>query len=126
MKNRLFRHLVSFFVFGLLTFIIQNKNFADVASVDFNEIKKLAEKGDSDAQYKLGQMYRKGKGISRDYKQAAYWYTKAAEQGNAHAQFFLGKMYWMGKGIPQDEKQAVKQAVYWWTKAAEQGNAHAQ
>ena len=30
-------------------------------------------------------MYRNGYGVTKDYKKAVEWYTKAAEQGNADA-----------------------------------------
>ncbi len=56
----------------------------------FNEWKPLAELGDAKAQYNLGQMYRKGQGVSQDDKQAVKWYRKAAEQGFAAAQGNLG------------------------------------
>jgi TPR repeat protein len=35
-------------------------------------------------------MYTNGKGVSKDAKQAVYWYKKAAEQGYAGAQYNLG------------------------------------
>ena len=82
----------------------------------------LAKRGDADAQYNLGQMYRKGEGVPQDYKTAAKWYTLAAKQGDASAQGNLGLMYRKGAGVPQDYKTAVK----WYTLAAEQGDATAQ
>ncbi len=82
----------------------------------------LAEQGVAPAQANLGWMYVKGKGVPKNYKQAAYWWTKAAEQGLAMAQYNLGQMYRRGKGVPRD----YKQAVYWYTKVAEQGDARAQ
>ena len=38
-----------------------------------------AEQGHAKAQYNLGLMYDKGKGVVQDHKEAAKWYTKAAE-----------------------------------------------
>jgi tetratricopeptide (TPR) repeat protein len=69
------------------------------------------------AQYNLGNMYYKGKGVQQDYKQAAAWYEKAAEQGDADAQRELGYMYHHGEGVQHD----FKQALVWHRKAAEQG-----
>ena len=66
-------------------------------------------------------MYRNGEGVTRDPKQAVYWFTKAAEQGYANAQYNLGVMYANGEGVTRDHKQAV----YWYTKAAEQGYVEA-
>jgi len=53
----------------------------------------LAEQGYAGAQYNLGFMYDKGKGVPENDKTAVKWYTKAAEQGDAAAQTNLGLMY---------------------------------
>ncbi|MBI5436034.1 MAG: sel1 repeat family protein [Nitrosomonadales bacterium] len=66
----------------------------------------LAKKGNAEAQYNLGVMYRTGRGVPQDYKEARKWYRLAAEQGNALAQFNLGWMYAGGKGVPQDYVQS--------------------
>ena len=89
---------------------------------DLDTIRTLAEKGSSEAQFKLGVAYDAGEGVPQDHKQAVLWYTKAAEQGDADAQSILGVAYANGVGVPQD----LKQAVLWFTKAAEQGHANAQ
>ncbi|MFT6908978.1 MAG: TPR repeat protein [Oleiphilaceae bacterium] len=83
---------------------------------------KSAKQGDAPAQFNLGIMYDKGKGVAQDDKQAAIWYRKAAEQGHALAQYNLGIVYANGEGVPQDDKQAVM----WYRRAAEQGLAQAQ
>ncbi|MDG6471886.1 tetratricopeptide repeat protein, partial [Glaesserella parasuis] len=79
----------------------------------FPIFKELAEQGDAVAQFSLGLMYSKGRGVNQDYHQAVKWYQKAAEQGDAEAQFNLGLMYDNGRGINQDYHQAVK----WYQKA---------
>ena len=81
-----------------------------------------AERGEAKAQHYLGAMYAVGKGVPKDYAQAAVWHRKAAEQGLAEAQYALGLMYAEGKGVPQNSTQAVT----WFRKAAEQGDARAQ
>ena len=74
----------------------------------------LAEQGDTDAQFSLGKMYRKGEGAPQDTAEAAKWYRMAAEQGHASAQVVLGTMYNNGgtydggNGVPQDYVQAHK------------------
>ena len=84
---------------------------------------KSAEQGVPEAQYKLGNLYSKGRGgVLTDYKQAVHWWTKAAEQGDAWAQYKLGGMYADGKGVVKESGQAV----YWWEKSAEQGHDWAQ
>ena len=94
----------------------------DAAKKNFEETKELAEKGDAKAQLKLGLMYDIGRGVPKDWREAAKWYLKAAEQGDTKAQKNLGVMYRSGKGVVKDEKEAVK----WYRKAAEQGDAGAQ
>jgi TPR repeat protein len=86
------------------------------------EWKPLAEKGDANAQHKLGRMYRDGKGVSKDYKIAVKWFRLGANQGYAGAELSLGWMYDNGYGVPKDDKTAVK----WYRLAAEQGNAGGQ
>jgi TPR repeat protein len=49
------------------------------------EIQALAEAGDLEAQYKLGNYYRVGDGVSRDDVKATMWYRKAANQGHVYA-----------------------------------------
>ena len=62
----------------------------------------LAEQGDASAQYNLGVMYEKGRGVPQDYKEAVKWYRLSAEQGHAFARSNLGQMYLKGLGVPQD------------------------
>ncbi|MFM7027585.1 MAG: SPOR domain-containing protein [Chakrabartia sp.] len=50
----------------------------------------LAEKGDADAQFNLGQAYRFGRGVPLDLKQAENWYRRAAVQGHIQAEDNLG------------------------------------
>lgn len=62
-----------------------------------------------DAQYYLGMMYYKGRGLPKDSAEAMKWYRKAAEQGHAEAQFNLGSMFANGQGVPKDYTQS-----YFW------------
>jgi TPR repeat protein len=86
------------------------------------QLRALADKGDAEAQFNLGAMYRNGEGVTRDYAAAVAWFRKAADQGLASAQYRLGLMYGMGLGVPPDSAQALA----WYRKAAEQGYAAAQ
>lgn len=42
----------------------------------------MAEKGDTRAQYYLGEMHEQGLGTKQDINEAFKWYAKAAEQGD--------------------------------------------
>ena len=113
------------FAFNVMLFSTQpfvlaqdfNKGLAAYEAGDYDsaleEWNPLAEMGNASAQYKLGYMYKTGKGVPLDYGGAVRWYHLAAIQGNASAQSNLGFMYKTGKGVPQDFLQA-----YMWYKLA--------
>ena len=82
----------------------------------------LADDGNSAAQFGIGNMYDRGRGVSQDYAEARKWYRKAADQGFADAQYNLGVMFAKGRGVPHDDAEAAK----WFRKAADQGEVAAQ
>lgn len=86
------------------------------------ELKPLAERGDPEAQYRVGLMYEFGKGFPGSKSEAVRWIRKAADQNHASAQLELGILYTNGEGVAKDDAQAVS----WFRKAATQGNATAQ
>ena len=85
-------------------------------------LRLAAEKGNADAQYRLGFKYFFFGGVPQNHTEAARWFQLAAEQGNAPAQVMLGFMYDAGRGVPQDYAEAYK----WYTLAADAGDADAQ
>jgi TPR repeat protein len=87
-----------------------------------NIYRSLAEQGNAEAQFSLGWMYKKGKGVIKSLEEAIKWYTKAAEQGYGIAQYNLGIYYIDGEGIPIDYKKALS----WWRKSAKQGYPHSE
>jgi hypothetical protein len=86
------------------------------------EYRPLAERGDAEAQYRIGRMYEFGNGYPQDKAQGIAWLRKSAAQGHADAEQELGVVYATGDGVRQDDAQAVA----WFSKAAEHGNATAQ
>lgn len=85
------------------------------------------EAGVADAQlenwYQTGEKYYFGRGVPKDYAEAAKWFRKAAESGHKFAQTSLGACYEKGgHGFSKDYAQAVK----WYRRAADQGEAYAQ
>lgn len=75
------------------------------------EIKRLtvlAEHGDAEAAYQLGEIYRYVTNFPNDISIAAKWYEKAAEAGYPKAQFVLGVFYMGGMGVPRDYVLAYK------------------
>jgi hypothetical protein len=92
----------------------------------------LAEGGNADAAYLLGEMYgprswgQKGEnryGVEQDNAKAIAWWTKAAEAGNAKARLKLGWYLMHGKDVV-----AVNEAegLSWLVRSAGQGEPQAQ
>ena len=86
------------------------------------EYRPLAERGNAEAQYRIGRMYEFGQGYPQDKAQGIAWIRKAAAQNHADAQQELGVIYATGDGVKQDDVQAVA----WFRKAATQGEPTAQ
>lgn len=87
----------------------------------------LAEKGDAQAQEKIGRLYDRGRGFPRNYVEAERWYRRAAEQGDAPAQSRLAFMYRSGKVGPRNAgPKEFAEALELYRKAAVQGNPLAQ
>jgi hypothetical protein len=78
----------------------------------------LAEKGDADAQFNLGQAYRLGRGVPLNLAAAKTWFERAASSGHLDAQTTLGLLLF------QNGEQA--EGLKWLKKAAEQGEPRAQ
>lgn len=72
------------------------------------EWQPLAEGGSYDAQYNVALLYLDGKGVARNYEEAAKWFARAANQGHVKAQHNLGAMYGIGQGVKRDYVQAYK------------------
>src|SRR5690242_756477 len=78
----------------------------------------LAEKGDADAQFNLGQAYRLGRGVPINLAAAKTWFERAATQGHVDAQTTLGLLLF------QNGEQA--DGIRWLKKAAEHDEPRAQ
>ena len=70
-----------------MTFSITS--YADISSGVFRFQSKLAEQGNSEAQYKVGEMYEMGKGAAQDQDKAQIWFEKSAKQGYKKAEYKL-------------------------------------
>jgi TPR repeat protein len=73
----------------------------------------LAEQGVAGAQFYLGLMHEKGRGVRQDHSVALMWFRKAATQGYAGPQNNLGLLYERGRGVRKD----VVRALMWYTLA---------
>ncbi|MGP8269219.1 MAG: tetratricopeptide repeat protein [Terracidiphilus sp.] len=82
-----------------------------------------ANAGDATSQILVGDSYKTGKVVERDYTQAAAWYRKAAVKGRTDALIRLAVLYRDGaEGFPRD----MDQSAAWYRKAAELGDVDAQ
>jgi cell division septation protein DedD len=77
----------------------------------------LAEKGDADAEFNLGQAYRLGRGVPINLAAAKTWFERAAGQGHIDAQTTLGLLLFQSGDQPE--------ALKWLKKAADQGEPRA-
>lgn len=57
-------------------------------------MKKAAEQGHADAQYKLGNMYRNGYGVRQSDETALKWYRKAAARNHGWALWDIATVYY--------------------------------
>jgi len=96
---------------------VRQRNFEKAAAL----LKRLANEGNAEAQYRLGALYRTGRGVKADHAKAAHWFEKAALQGHKDAQYNIGVMYARGWGVKADRARARE----WLEKASGQGHHRA-
>jgi uncharacterized protein len=77
----------------------------------------LAQRGDADAEFNLGQAYRLGRGVPLSLPMAKSWFEKAADAGHLDAETTLGLLLF------QNGEQA--EGLKWLHRAAEQGEPRA-
>ena len=89
---------------------------------EFEDMRRVAETGDVEAQLELARMLQLGSGTPQSTAQSMAWLRKSAEGGYAPAQAAMGLAYAVGGKVPVDRVQGE----YWLRKGAAQGNAEAQ
>jgi cell division septation protein DedD len=82
------------------------------------EWRPLADRGDADAQFNLGQAYRLGRGVPTNLPLALEWFEKAARQGHGQAEANLG--------LSLFQNNQRERAMPWLRRAAERGDPRAQ
>lgn len=80
-----------------------------------------ARRGNHEAQYRIGLMYRDGTGLKPDATEAAYWFRKAGSNGHTQAQYEIAVCFDKGAGVLQDSRVAAE----WYWRAAERGHPEA-
>lgn len=73
---------------------------------NFDELLKVAEQGDAQAQYLLGQYFDEGIIVDKNLHDAFYWYQKSAQQNNIKAELAVAKCFKNGTGVEESEFEA--------------------
>ena len=82
-------------------------------------LQKAAARNNYIAMHELGQMYRYGMAVDRDFQRAAELFRKAAEGGGIDASMYaLGKMYKKGMGVKTNDEEAFR----WFQRAVAKNN----
>lgn len=82
------------------------------------ELRPLAEGGDERALVVLGNMYRDGWGVTRDFAEAMRLYKRAAAKNNTTAMVVIGAMYISALGVDNN----LGTALAWEERAARLGD----
>ena len=87
-----------------------------------NDLRRMAEGGEAEAQWRLGRLYLDGVVVRRDTREAANWFGLAARSGHAlaldflrrtadggeaEAQWRLGRLYLDGVVVKRDTREAA-------------------
>ena len=83
-------------------------------------IRELAEQGNAQAQFYLGNCYAQGIGVEEDWEEAVQWFTAAEKQGHAGAANNLAYAF-DDEGLGTERNQDYARELY--QKAAENGSA---
>jgi ankyrin repeat protein len=82
---------------------------------------EMAQRGDTEAMYRLANLYRAGVGIPQDLKESARLYEQAATAGHVPSEYMVGQCYERGIGVAAD----IVKAGEWYTRAARSGDTRA-
>jgi len=92
--------------------------YSEIPCPDYDKgiywLKKVASKGDVEAQMRLGYVYKMSSDVD-SLEKAIFWYKKAAKLNNTTAMVNLGKLY---EGYDYDK------AIYWYKKGMALGDAY--
>lgn len=92
MKNIHFLRCASVVLLVFFALFSVSSGAEDLSKIDLDELISRVEKGEPDAQFKLGLMYYNGQHVKQDNEQAVYWFNKAAEKGHQEAKDMLSRI----------------------------------
>lgn len=74
---------------------------------DIEQLQVLIEESNSDAMVELAKRYYTGKGVTKDYEKAMYYFEKSLDERHDDAYFYLGEIYQNGGyGVEKDIKKS--------------------
>lgn len=87
---RIFKFLILALSISLPNLVLAEEViFSNVSAGIFRFQIKLAEQGNPEAQYIVGEMYEKGSGVAKNKIQALHWFEKSAAQGHKKSGYKL-------------------------------------
>lgn len=89
----------------------------EIGAEEIPQLRKAAQAGDTEAQYKLGMCFFEGSGVKADRARAVQCFRIAAKADHPKAQFQLGNCFANGWGVAKDKTIAAE----WYKKAEKQG-----
>ena len=89
----------------------------DITPETFQMFLAEAERGNSSAQFSLGQFYANGEGVEANLDKALEWYEKSAEQDYVPAYYPCAMVHFSGQATGCSRERGV----HWLTKASDAG-----
>jgi hypothetical protein len=115
--------LIATMVAGVL---ISASSASDAPKVDpsttIDQLKVMAESGNTDAMLELGNRLVEGRGLDKNPEEALKWFQKVADAGNGQGWYGVGFLYSDGRLGEAD----IAKAITYFRKGAELGNADCQ
>ena len=78
-----------------------------MSPADIKSVTAMAEFGDAQCQFTLGDLYESGRGVTRDLEKARHWYSLAAEQNDLDALIALAFLLENGPMAMIDYEKAI-------------------
>ena len=93
-------------ILGILVLVFGSVLNADDSNID--TLRQKCNSGNFDSCVETAFLYIDGVGVSKDYKKANDYFSKACDGGDARGCFNLGVSYRDGTGVKQDIHKALK------------------
>ena len=111
-----------FFAAILLVSTLVSANRAEaVETIHESTLQSLAEEGDANAQWMMGQSFLNPGAPADDAAEAFRWFRRAADQGHPLAQRDLATLYELGRGVEKN----LHEAFFWYSLASRQDSGRA-